>query len=220
MFGKWCVESSIIEFRNGYRYVLVSCTHQTKIWKSLDNMSAGKSTGCIRCGLPLIYSKEDKLLSKRFQAMMSRCHNQHDPNYSGYGGRGIFVEEWLQIIANYLFYIKSLPNYSTKLELDRIDNNKGYQRDNLRWVDGKTNKRNTRRNIRVVFEGKEMVWSDFVRNYTYLSNVQAKKYYDQGYTLEAISQIIPKHMGRRVQGLRSGKLRADESVYGRKFNST
>lgn len=39
-------------------------------------------------------------------------------------------------------------------ELDRIDNSKGYSKENCRWVSKTENLRNTRRNVLVEYNGK------------------------------------------------------------------
>lgn len=42
----------------------------------------------------------------------------------------------------------------SNLSIDRIDNNKGYSPENCRWVDRKTQARNTRQNRFIVFNGE------------------------------------------------------------------
>jgi len=80
--------------------------------------------------------------------MMGRCENQNRPKYASYGHRGIAVcDEWHD---SCLFLKWALENgYKQGLQIDRIDNNKGYYPDNCRFVTPKTNSRN-RRNTKLL----------------------------------------------------------------------
>lgn len=75
--------------------------------------------------------------------MKQRCFNKDAYNYHSYGGRGIGIcDEWLDSSA---FISWSLANgWSKGLQIDRIDNSRGYSPDNCRWVNPRTNCRNRR----------------------------------------------------------------------------
>lgn len=77
-------------------------------------------------------------LYSRWLSMKQRCFNSKNCNAKNYHDRGITIEPYLLDFKNYVEYVSSLPNYvenpSRFYQLDRIDNNKGYQRGNLRWV--------------------------------------------------------------------------------------
>jgi hypothetical protein len=85
-------------------------------------------------------------LVNRINASIRRCHNENDAQYPNYGGRGIQVyTPWRAHKAEYLRYLISLPNWEKpELELDRIDVDKGYEPDNLRFVTPKENCNNKR----------------------------------------------------------------------------
>ena len=82
-------------------------------------------------------------LHNRWKAIRQRCNNPNDRAYKNYGGRGITLcEEWNDYKA---FEEWSKANgYSEELELDRIDNNRGYSPDNCRWVKCVINNHNRR----------------------------------------------------------------------------
>ena len=88
-------------------------------------------------------------LYSRWLSMRQRCLNKTNSNYKGYGGRGIGIEDYLLNFGNYVDYVTSLPNYPDELtpdiQLDRIDNDQGYKRGNLRWVDRSVQITNTRK---------------------------------------------------------------------------
>lgn len=86
----------------------------------------------------MTYSK----VYRTWVAMRSRCRNPNDPNYINYGARGIKVcAEW-EKFENFYEDMGGLPFYEA--QLDRIDNEKGYYKDNCRWLSAKENSRNRR----------------------------------------------------------------------------
>ncbi len=73
----------------------------------------------------------------------SRCYNPKHDNYKYYGGRGITVcDEWRN--NNRAFVVWGLANgWRPGLEIDRIDNDKGYSPDNCHFVTRQQNVRNS-----------------------------------------------------------------------------
>lgn len=94
-----------------------------------------------------------------WQKMKYRCCNQNSNDYERYGGRGITVcDEWL-IFEKFALWAMS-RGYSEHLSIDRIDNNKGYYPENCRWTDSRTQARNRRSNIKVIYEGKKITLAE------------------------------------------------------------
>lgn len=85
-----------------------------------------------------------------WNGIVSRCENESNPSYRNYGGRGISLSEDFRDPATFFEYISSLPEFEDRearsLQLDRIDNNRGYEKGNLRWVTAKVNSSNKRTN--------------------------------------------------------------------------
>lgn len=78
-------------------------------------------------------------------SIIKRCTNPNCSAYKNYGGRGIFIcDKWRNSFKS--FYDDMIDGYSPELELDRIDNNDGYYKENCRWVSKQTNARNKRTN--------------------------------------------------------------------------
>jgi len=90
-------------------------------------------------------------------AMVQRCTNPLDRNYSYYGGRGITVCERWREFQNFYEDMGEKPD---GLTLDRIDNDKNYASDNCRWVPMRTQSRNKRSNVLVNVAGKNMLLVD------------------------------------------------------------
>ncbi|MFF4900539.1 hypothetical protein [Streptomyces sp. NPDC001068] len=73
--------------------------------------------------------------------IVGRCTRPSHKRWADYGGRGITVcESWLTF-ANFLADVGERP---PGLELDRIDNDRGYEPGNCRWTDRSTNQKNRR----------------------------------------------------------------------------
>lgn len=87
--------------------------------------------------------KDNKELFNLWQTMKTRCENPKRKNFERYGARGITVcEEWHEA-KNFVEW--ALRNgYKKGLQLDRIDNNKGYSPENCRFVTATQNSRNRR----------------------------------------------------------------------------
>lgn len=77
---------------------------------------------------------------RSFHSAKNRCQNVRDPNYPGWGGRGIrfllnSVSELIRAIGR-----RPSPNHS----LDRIEVNGNYELGNVRWADPTTQANNRR----------------------------------------------------------------------------
>ncbi len=86
--------------------------------------------------------------------MRWRCYRPSRPDYPRYGGRGITVcDEWLREPRMFYQWART-HGFEPHLQIDRIDNNKGYSPDNCRFVTRKENNRNKRTNRRLTFRGE------------------------------------------------------------------
>lgn len=95
---------------------------------------------------------------RRWQAIKNRCFNPGDKNYRHYGGRGITLcERWL----SYVNFLADMGEAPRGMWLDRIDNGKGYEPGNCKWVTPTQQLRNTRRNHIVEFNGMRKCLSEW-----------------------------------------------------------
>lgn len=87
--------------------------------------------------------KTIRALSTRLANARHRCYMSTNPNHiKHYRDKGIRVcDEWLQSRFAFLKWAKT-AGYESGLELDRIDNSKGYEPSNCRFVDVIEGRRN------------------------------------------------------------------------------
>ena len=84
-------------------------------------------------------------------AMVSRCSNPKQPGWKHYGGRGITVCERWREFANFLADMGEAP---VGTQIDRTNNDIGYQPDNCRWATRQEQMRNTRASRRITLNGR------------------------------------------------------------------
>lgn len=92
--------------------------------------------------------------------MRARCSNPNLRHYKNYGGRGIRVCKRWDSFENFL---KDMGHPPAGMQLDRRNNNLGYNPSNCRWVTVKTNCRNRRTNTYVTYRGTRLclsAWSE------------------------------------------------------------
>ncbi len=108
-------------------------------------------------------SKERTRIRDIWRTLKRRCNNPKDKDYKRYGGRGVTIcDQWANDFE--IFYNWCIDNKLTKgLQIDRIDNNKGYCKDNCRVVTPKENSRNKSNNLFITYKGitKRLIeWSE------------------------------------------------------------
>lgn len=146
-FGRWKITSPHIIWKGGYdkkgykarfRYVQALCTTcGTQHEVSLDNILKGLSKGCLLCSNP---RQTPAWLYKRLTAAQQRCTNPNDPGFKNYGARGITFN--FASVLEACLWVQTNLGLHRHLELDRIDNSKGYAPDNLRWATHRQNNLN------------------------------------------------------------------------------
>ena len=122
------------------------CGREKDIYEGNLRDRPGCSDHKIACGFGL--KKQDPKFYDVWAHMKSRICNENDSSYENYGGRGLtldydaFVDFYDDM---YLRYIEAKAMYpNERISIDRINNNLGYIRGNLRWTTPLHQTRNSR----------------------------------------------------------------------------
>lgn len=116
--------------------------------------------------------------------MKSRCNNKGCTHYERYGGRGITYEKSWNDFNKFLEDMG--PKLDPKMELDRIDNDGNYCKENCRWSTRKEQTRNRggKRATRLyTFDGKTMCIADWAKEVG-ISPQSMQKRLNNGWPLE------------------------------------
>lgn len=85
--------------------------------------------------------------------MKDRCLNPNSKKYPLYGGRDITVcEKWL----NFVGFLEDMGDCPDTLTLERVDSNKGYNKENCRWASSIDQGNNTSSNVHADYLGETM----------------------------------------------------------------
>jgi len=115
--------------------------------------------------------------------IVQRCYNENDANFKHYGGRGITMSnEFRNSSALFCAYLDSLPGWAPGMSIDRIDNDRGYERGNLRWATKKQQANNRRKQKRY---GKGYCWHKRDRKWEVQWRVDGKQCHYGSYKTEA-----------------------------------
>lgn len=96
--------------------------------------------------------------------MIARCHNPNHVSFHRYGGRGVAVcDRWR---ASFGDFIKDMGSpESDGLTIDRIENDRGYEPGNCRWVTNLVNARNRPGVHRITIDGVTKTLTEWAEQY-------------------------------------------------------
>lgn len=110
------------------------------------NLDGPPPTGCVwhgrGHGLKLLHPS----IARRLTAARQRCQNPKSPGFATYGARGIQFG-FPTVLAAYVWVLENIGVPKEDLELDRIDNTRGYEPGNLRWSTKVQNRRHTSKTV-------------------------------------------------------------------------
>jgi len=126
----------------GSRLYRVTCTScNVEHLRTRDNIK--NSNGCSTCKAARNHGQVRTPTYTSWRGMWERCQNPNHVGYKNYGGRGITVcVEW----KDFLVFQRDMGLRPANCVIDRIDNTRGYTKENCAWVSRKTsatNRRNT-----------------------------------------------------------------------------
>lgn len=109
--------------------------------------------------------------------------NPNSKDYKRYGGRGLELDPRWEDSFNE-FWNDMKDGYSSELTIDRIDNNKGYFKENCRWATYKEQSNNRRSNIVVKYKGEKLTLSQISDKYHIDKRLLYDRYSVQKWTIE------------------------------------
>jgi hypothetical protein len=90
--------------------------------------------------------------------MMKRCYDPKNPRFCDYGGSGITVcKKW----HDFNGFLRDMGTRPDGMQLDRIDNGRGYSKGNCRWVTPTRNARNRKSNRVLEHQGIALCVADW-----------------------------------------------------------
>lgn len=92
--------------------------------------------------------------------MLARCYNKKHKQYHNYGGRPnnpiLVCDEWKNDFEQFLLDVGRRPKGTSRTDewsLDRIDNDKGYSKENCKWSQRTEQQRNQSKNRSITYNG-------------------------------------------------------------------
>lgn len=102
-----------------------------------------------------------------FHGIRKRITDPTSKNYKSYGGRGLtfdwngYVEFKKDMYESFLKHCEEHGRNNTTIE--RIDNNKGYSKENCRWATQQEQQKNKRSSRYITYKGETMIVADWAR---------------------------------------------------------
>ena len=185
-FGKLTVLYKLHNYNKKGTYWLCACDCGNLKEVRRQDLKRGyvKSCGCSRKKYTNKHTYAQSKLYRLWSGIKSRCNNKKCKNYKDYGARGIkMCNEWLDNFQTFHDWATN-NNYQEGLQIDRIDNNKGYSPNNCRFITPKENSNNRRNTINVTLNNITKTLSEWceILNINYCTAY--KRIYNYNWSIE------------------------------------
>lgn len=95
-----------------------------------------------------------------WSSIIQRCENKNNRNYADYGGRGIKIcQSWRDDFINFLNDMGLRP--SPRHTIERLNNDKGYSKENCVWALPSAQSINKRNNVWLLVNNKKMLLVEY-----------------------------------------------------------
>lgn len=189
--GMWTVECfDGVSDRNQAKWICVcSCPAKTRRSVSGRHLRAGKSL-CCGCLGDAVLGNARRIHGlartpeySAWKSARTRCINPNHPCYADYGGRGItFCKEWDDSFETFLKDMGLRP--SADKTLDRLDNDKGYSKENCAWVTRVEQSRNRRSSKFIEYKGEKLTYTEWGRRLGISDNTISIRLNKLGWSIE------------------------------------
>lgn len=194
-------EIAVVPSPSGSRtqYAITTCTCGGSRRIRLAQLQQAANPTCALCKPGPEFRKHK--LQATWRAMLDRCKNPKSALWRYYGGRGIDVcYEWYKRghPSGFEQFLTDMGERPEGMSLDRIDNIKGYSKENCRWADTHTQANNTSRTQRATIAGLNMTASEWSARL----GVNNQAMHVPGYSLEEVVRAIIGANGRNINWAR------------------
>jgi hypothetical protein len=154
IFGRWTVEHRVPSCRTKWR-CRCECGNIAEVFATNLTRGLSISCGCYANELASKRSKRHGLhktpIYRVWKTMIQRCSLTTSKSYPVYGGRGIIVCPKWRTFDGFFADMGHPPFFGA--QLDRVNTDGPYSKENCRWVTSQRNNRNRRNNRPVSFCG-------------------------------------------------------------------
>lgn len=164
-FGFWTIKGNP-ERKNNHTYWSCLCICGNESMVAMTTLLKGRSSSCGCKSRELSSEKTTKhgmaktTTYKSWHAMIQRTQ--------GKGGHQSYVSKNIKVCKEWLSFERFLFDMGEKpigMSLDRIDNTKGYYKENCRWATPKQQSNNRDKTIYVSVNGETMTFMDACKKY-------------------------------------------------------
>jgi len=145
-----------------------------------------KSCGCLKRDATIARATTHGMTGTRFyrawKNMRNRCLNKNGKDFHRYGGRGIQVCSRWNKFEN--FKEDMFWSYKDSLEIDRVDNDGDYSKENCRWTTRLQQNNNTSANVNITHKGQSMSVSRWAKSLDMSVQTLWSRLYRYGWTVE------------------------------------
>jgi len=170
---------------NGREHWLFKCDcgNEKIIRKLKVKCGEVKSCGCIQGNVKHRMVKTGTYSS--WSNLKTRCLNRNSNRYYRYGERGIEIcDRWKESFENFFEDMGERP--TNNHSIDRIDNDKGYFKENCKWSSSFEQMNNKSTNKNITYEGR----TQSVMNWSRELGINHKTIYDRLYRGLDINKIL------------------------------
>jgi hypothetical protein len=173
--------------------VLVRCTCGAEKWVLERSVRSGGTQSCGSCASKTHGGSKTPEYAV-WRSMLARCSNPKHAAYANYGGRGIDVcDEWRSFGA-FLADMGAQPFKGASIE--RVDNSKGYCKDNCVWATTTEQARNRRTNRLLTVNGETKTIAEWAALAGIRHNTISYRL-STGWTPAAAVSVTPNFANRR-----------------------
>jgi hypothetical protein len=163
-FGRWRVIGRSALSEKLLWYCICDCGTERDVDGRSLRRGASRSCGCLSDERSTVHADSSTPEYQAWVDARARCHDPQHHNYPNYGARGIQMwPAWREDYSAWLEHVGRRP--STDHQIDRIDNNLGYQPGNLRWVSRIENVNNRRVTKMIEYGGETKPLMEWARQY-------------------------------------------------------